>query len=590
VSFSKTHWQIPEFLPLQQIYKESQYVADIETQLLQSLHFIGRWPIIVSEPTEKTNKIAKGRHSSYIVVTRYQDANFNQLEKQISRLNSSALFNPRGRFIVVIESQESLKPERDTAIIALQKLWQKNIINAVALVQQNDTVNIYTWYPYPHPRDELLDVCVSHSDRVWLLGKRNLFPEKIPRDMQRLTLRVSVVKYAPFVIIPESGNRTLDLYNIDGLEVRLLRAVVQKMNLSATVVFNNAFEAYGDRGDDGTWDGIMGEVLYNISDVAIGGVSPTNSPVDTSVTYFTERITFFVPFAEKFPAWLSFSRVFRASTWLCLLISVLLSGILMRCMASGHLDEYGRYGNIAQCLSCAWCTVIGVSVVEMLRSNSIRVFFTSWLAYSLAINLIFQIFVTSFLMDPGFYHQINSLEELKESDLKSLFESSYRGYLSRGTLKALEPYNLRDSLCMCMNSTLLGDDTAVLSSRMFPPSYAKDLGCAENIPMHAITDDLLHMQIVMFLQPGCPLLDSFNSIITQLLETGLINKFMDDIMDTLPSGKVSLSSDSSLDDYMAVSVFHLLSAFGLLFIGLSSSFIAFLMELIIYRARCCCYF
>jgi hypothetical protein len=535
-----------------------------------------------------TNKSAWDRRSNYIVVTRYQDGKFNRFKEQIFDLESSEAWNPLARFIVVIETDGRLKLERETAVIALQELWQRNVLNAVVLIQQNDTVNIYTWYPYPHPRDEFLDVCVTHSDRYWFPRKRNLFPKKIPRDLQGSTFRVSAPNLPPFVMLTESGNKTSNLYDTDGLEVRLLRCVSQKMNLSIIVIQYHEDNPYGQKLENGTWSGMIGDLLYNRSEASIGGWFGNikrNVSVDTSVTYFTDRFSLFVPLAEEFPSWLSFSRVFEKITWLCLLVSIPMSAILFRCVASQHVDESGRYGSFSNCLSYAWCMVLGISIVEMPRSTPLRVLVTSWLLYSLAMSTVFQTYVTAFFMNPGLEHQIDSYEELRDSKLEFAFENFYDLYLSEETLQTLNPRLVCDGPHSCFKYAISNYGKAVLTSRVFAFAEAETLGYARNFPLHAFTEDMIQIYIVMLFQAGCPLLDSFNSIITHLVEAGLSNKYLEDVMDKIRSRNRSLTSVTNRNDYIVMSLSHLHSAFVFLLLGFASSFIIFLGELIIHRAR-----
>lgn len=586
LSSSSTVRQFPGFVSSLQMNDDSKYSADFETRLLEDLHIVGRWSIVVSQPRKNTNKSALEKYRNYIVVARSQDGKLLGFKEQIFHLESSEGWNTRAKFIVVLETHGRLVSVRETAVIALQELWQRKVMNAVVLVEQNETVNIYTWFPYPHPRDEFLDVCVTQTDRDWFPRKRNLFPGKIPRDMQGYMFRVSAPNLPPFVMI-EGGNRTSNLYEVDGLEVRLLRCVSQKMNLSNIVIHYDGDYPYGKEIENGTWDGITGDLASNRSDVAIGGwfgYVIREEPLDSSVHYFTDQFPIFVPLAEKFPSWLSFSRVFGKFTWLCLLISIPLTGILFRYVATHQADESRRYGSFLNCVSYAWCVVLGVSVVEMPRSSPLRVLFIAWLIYSLAINTLFQTYVTVFIMNPGVEHQIDSYEELGESELEFAFEEFYNSFLSEETLKTLKPRYVCEGPHSCFLYAISNHGKALLTSRVFALSEADTLGYARNFPLHSFTEDMFQLYIVMVFREGYPLLESFNTIITRLVEAGLSNKFLEDVMDMLRSKNDSLAFDTSFD-YTPMSASHLHSPFVLLFLGFASSFVIFLGELIIHRAR-----
>jgi len=80
--------------------------------------------------------------------------------------------------------------------------------------------------------------------------------------------------------------------------------------------------------------------------------------------------------------------------------------------------DSNTYKDITNCLLSAWFLVLGVGVHKIPLSQPLRGLFFLWLTYSLAINTVFQTYVTTYIVDPGHRHQIDSVDEIVESGLE----------------------------------------------------------------------------------------------------------------------------------------------------------------------------
>jgi hypothetical protein len=76
-----------------------------------------------------------------------------------------------------------------------------------------------------------------------------------------------------------------------------------------------------------------------------------------------------------------------------------------------------------QCLTSSWSALLGIGVDEMPRSAPLRSVFLPWIIYCLCVNTVFQMYVTSCLVDPGFQHQVDSFQKLEESQYELLFNT-----------------------------------------------------------------------------------------------------------------------------------------------------------------------
>jgi hypothetical protein len=72
-----------------------------------------------------------------------------------------------------------------------------------------------------------------------------------------------------------------------------------------------------------------------------------------------------------------------------------------------------------------WSLILGVSALPLPRTVPLRVFFSAWVCYSLAINTVFKAYLTTFLVDPGFEKSITNIEEFFTTGIKYGFISTF---------------------------------------------------------------------------------------------------------------------------------------------------------------------
>ena len=72
-------------------------------------------------------------------------------------------------------------------------------------------------------------------------------------------------------------------------------------------------------------------------------------------------------------------------------------------------------------------------MTKMPRKTRLRVLYLVWLFYCLHINIVYLTSLTTFLIQSGFEHQIQSVEELVESDVEYGFHEGSDKYFNDST-------------------------------------------------------------------------------------------------------------------------------------------------------------
>ena len=106
--------------------------------------------------------------------------------------------------------------------------------------------------------------------------------------------------------------------------------------------------------------------------------------------------------------------------WICFALSLVLAVITVRCISNyghkSHLHQSKSYSNIFSITANIISVLLSVSVNTQPRSAPLRLFFFSWVCYSVAVSTLFQVYLTTFLIEPGYKEPIRSVQEMLESE------------------------------------------------------------------------------------------------------------------------------------------------------------------------------
>jgi ABC-type amino acid transport substrate-binding protein len=406
------------------------------------------------------------------------------------------------------------------------------------------------------------------------------FASRIPKNLGLCPLKVSTLHFPPFVIYPEDGEATL--LSMGGLDIYVLRHVSEAMNFSVVLrptVYNDTHSET----EKESWTQILADLLCNRSDIAVGAWSYTSNTiavVDGTDRYFADAFTWFIPRAGTYPRFLSISRVFSPGVWLLVFAVMLVAAVLFyRVAVTQTAGESNSYKSFINSLLNTWSVVLGVSVHEKPRSDLLRGIFCLWLMHSLAINTVFQTYVTTYLVDPGRRHQIDSEEEIIESGSEVYVPDVLQDLLSNNLLNQLKSWRNCGSGSQCLIAASRSPGAVMLSGRVFVAYNAAKQSDA--FLYHESSRELFHFHIAMVLRKGSPFLDRINTVIRRLVEGGFPIKFYKDIV--LKKNLKSLPEHTN--ECVPMSVPHLHSAFVAMFSGMSLSLLLFVGELLIKRTQ-----
>ncbi|XP_050728411.1 glutamate receptor ionotropic, delta-2-like isoform X2 [Eriocheir sinensis] len=359
-----------------------------------------------------------------------------------------------------------------------------------------------------------------------------LFPDLF-QDLNGRRFRAVTLHFPPFNHYL-SGSSTEPLDMQDCLDKRIVDAISETYNFTYQV-FEPADGFWGFESSPGNFTGVVGEVQHRLADFSLdlSVVAEREVIIDFSIGYLLEPLTFVTSKPKPLPQWQAVVRPFGGGVWASLGAVLLLSGpllwLLRRLSDSPASMPDAVFHTFAAlvCQSRQWP-----------RPTPVRVFVASWLLLCLVAAVSFVGNLTAFLTVPAYSPTLETLDDLIRSDFKwgindfgaadyqlfktsdvPLYQEIFKGLTFCSGLvpciqKALdEPFAfisfstyLRDAVAMHFIDRNGDTQVYMAQDRFFPA----DTGFA--------------------LQKGSPLKRLFDRVLRRLLEAGLVDKWLNDLI------------------------------------------------------------
>jgi hypothetical protein len=590
-------------------------------------------PVVVFSNSEATISSVHGdlgTHGNYIVVAYGENEGdvIEDITDKLNLLSGSGSWDPRAPFVVTAVMTNRLYDSQAVAKYLLQIVSSWKILNVIVILKasqlqannhnaeiikniQIQNFEIYTWFPYQSP-----DRCWTVGDIIlldsWIVeGKGrlsknvNLFPDKMKHNLHGCPLTAATfpvdIVVGPYKHVDTNDVTTSGASYVtydSGLEFRFIKLVAEELNLSLRFLPPPPKnEKWGNLTNEFKFTGLLGEVMYERADIGFGAwplLSELLQIMDATKSYYRDDWVWWVPCAKKVPRWKSISMVFLPETWGAVLVAIIFAVVVMLCLVKCEKTEHKLYRNCANCVSSVWTAVLGISTPHMPNAISVRIFFISWIWYCLAINTVFQTLLTSFLIEPGLEHQINSIGEILASKSKYGYNQWFDAVVreSADTVSKVILQNrvecgegnqppCLDWVAYHGNFSLLCSKTLLdyLLTRKYIDKHGKPLICQAGglfFPLNYVT----------YMPKGSPFLNRFDEMITRILESGISVEWIETglYLERVHAGVTG--SKTLAGEYSNLSLEHAQSIFAILLPGLASSVLVFFLEISYYKISC----
>jgi hypothetical protein len=513
-----------------------------------------------------------GRHyekiGSYVILT----SSTGDIEEQANHLISSASWNNEARFLIVTALPVD-NPQQE-ALSVMKEAWDDmRALNIVVLIQVETEFRFYTWFPYQsYERCEDVKDAVILNRWTWKNGgefvsNEPLFPYKLPKNFKGCPLKAVTPYHDTFEARYLTGF-------LSGLNFTIeIDSKYWEIYVELEIVIRKAFE----------------DVLFGRAEVAFGAIplyKEAADLADPSVPYYESKYEWYVPCAKPFSRLEAISHIFSLPVWVTLVASMLVVAVVTWSLARRSLESHA-YTTASTVLYNVWAVVVGVSVTEMPRTSRLRVVIFPWIWYCFAVSTVFQTFFTSYLVDPGLQKQITSVEELLESGIEFGFRPDIRLYYEKSPYKIHRDLLNRYVHCkqthLCIDRIIETGFFATVAESWAVEKHLNNLHEADRALVCRMNDfDSFPIRIVTYFSKSSFLLDTFNKILTSIVESGLNIKADQERKHGVTSNIFGVKGTE--EEYFVFTTAHLLIAFCALLVGHVLSCVVFLCELLHHKS------
>jgi hypothetical protein len=212
--------------------------------------------------------------------------------------------------------------------------------------------------------------------------------------------------------------------------------------------------------------------------------------------------------------------------------------------------------------------------------------------YSVAISTVFQAYLTTFLIEPGYVEPIKTVEQMLASDMKFGFyeqlevffekvPGSVDSYILNNSLKGTHVGPLFNWAAFYQNMSILFEHLNI--------EICRDLGKLRDENKRPLLFELedggvTRVEMLLLVYRGNPLLELINNVIDRMVEAGIVLhiKKMEFHKERILSIPDILGPH---DTYSAFGVSHLQTAFYLLMLGYLLAIACFVTEIVWHRYR-----
>ena len=520
----------------------------------------------------------------------------------------------------MVATDSSNEPAQLLAAHICSILWQvARIVNVVVLIPNqiayrplhavsttktiaSDRLNLYTWFPFKLGRcGEVHDIILLDE---WVFENNgrfsenaHLYPTKVPKNFMGCPIKIGTVGINPYVIMTENytqkDGRTA--YKITGLTVEILKLICEKINLTAVFLppsLNLELESSLKPAielEDGLSDVLTGTVpLLPLTVI---------SSFDATIPYIHLNVEMLVPCPKVIPGTEKVLTTFSLSVWLTIGLVLLLTTAVFWCAGNGPYrsvcNKTHTYQSLSNSFHNVWAVFVGVSVPQQLTNSCLRLFFFLYVCFCFAISTVFQAFFVSYLVEPKYEKNLESLDEILDSDVVYGYNpiidyaldtsscSQFAYFVEHKRLKK-ECSDIRK----CVERMITKRYIAIVLHPVFATYVAREMGTVDVSKINCSLDEVaLSGGLTLLFKKGNPLLEKFNILMRRYLEASFREMLWTELQHRVSLRGRGRFTESPRDIFFAFSISHLMPAFVVLLVGTVLSLVVFIVELIV---NCLC--
>ncbi|XP_047495877.1 glutamate receptor ionotropic, kainate glr-3-like [Penaeus chinensis] len=201
-----------------------------------------------------------------------------------------------------------------------------------------------------------------------------------------------------------------------GSTLELLDVIAAQLNFSYVVQMEPADHNWGSK-ENGTWTGMLGDLVYNDKDLVVNSLLLTEQPFvefDSTYPYHLESYAFILEIPPPVPQWRGLLYPFTKLMWGTVIATTLVVIILLQLCLTIAPDTQ----DASQVFLLVWAGVVKQSVNHRLGTSWTRLWAGFWWLATLIITTGYTSNLVAFLTVPVYPTRIETVDQLAASGLR----------------------------------------------------------------------------------------------------------------------------------------------------------------------------
>ncbi|XP_069942958.1 ionotropic receptor 21a-like [Cherax quadricarinatus] len=397
--------------------------------------------------------------------------------------------------------------------------------------------------PYCASGNPQLKVAAEWSVTTGFLSDTPLFPNLF-KNFQGHQMRVVTLVYEPFSCYHKEGDHLVPADNC--VDNNMLREIARSLNF--TYIFVEPRDGqWGHRLQNGSYTGVIGAVERMEADFSlnIAITQDREEKVDCTIGYHIEPLTFATTKPRLLNKALALLRPFTYQVWMAFAATLGLAGpfYYIVCTLSSQAAQPDATRHLASPTTVVKASLVVFGAcfnqnINWVSERSPRVFLLTFVLTMFVMVTVYVAMLTATLTLPALSPTLNSLEELVQSDFSwgiqdlgaadlQLLKTSQVPLYKR-VYEGLKPCPSLDECITKARDTKYAFITwrTYLEDRI----AVRFTSATGERQLHVATGDIFPVELGWATNPGCPYRHSFNQKIRALLQSGLVAKWLHDLI------------------------------------------------------------
>ncbi|XP_068237350.1 ionotropic receptor 21a-like [Palaemon carinicauda] len=490
-----------------------------------------------------------------------------------------SLWNYKAYYVVLLLDPTGPKPKE------LMELFNFRKTEKVAVLQPSqEEVKIWTHVLYTEEIGfEVVD--------TWSQGKLhhgNVFPRKFD-NFHGAKVRVATFELEPFIVYAKDDNG--NFIGRIGVDMQVIDGLSKAKNFTVDFYEVSDDEKWGSKYPDGSWDGLMGQVFSEASDIAVCNVfidGPRWGVIDYSYPYNYMPACFVAPSPKPLPNWQSPTLPFTSIMWISIALSIFVGGLLLYPFSRfGVLNESIEFKsfsfNYLYILGSITARTVATEPMHMPSRLYIGFFWISSMIISIAYSANLVAFLSVAQMQPP----IKTLKQLGESGLRisgnSIWKSLFQMSTDKAVLDLVPKMELDADYRTILDRVKAGEFAFIQNKQFLELNRDTRYSSGGRATIRIVEECFMNYNVALTLPRNSPLTDNLSKTLMNIFESGLLNKWKDEVVQYVnrKNKKEKGQTDIESSSVTPLDLSHVQGIFYILGIGYILAIFIMIFELLI---------